>query len=62
LPDYRRKGVGSILLNTAQYYALHTRSKELILSTASDNIPAQKLYEEFGFVKDQDFYHYILGI
>lgn len=58
----RRKGVGRALLNVAREFALGTSAKALVLETAQDNLPAQKLYEQLGYVRDQEMYRYTLVI
>ncbi|SMG20710.1 GNAT family N-acetyltransferase [Paenibacillus aquistagni] len=61
-PFHRQQGVARELLSAAKDYAVHTRSKGLELSTAIDNGTAQKLYEQFGFKRDEEYYHYFLTI
>jgi ribosomal protein S18 acetylase RimI-like enzyme len=39
-----------------------TKSEELILETAKDNYSAQKLYEQLGYKKDENYYRYALNI
>lgn len=57
----RRKGVAELLINVAKEFALESNSKWLLLQTASDNIPAQHLYEKTGWQKETDiFYRYDL--
>ena len=59
-PAARRAGVGRVLLERAHAFARETNSKELMLQTAVDNIPAQRLYESLGWQRDNDFYVYML--
>lgn len=54
--NYRGKGIGEALINTAKALCEKHQNKGLALQTATDN-PAQKLYERLGFVKDQDLYY-----
>lgn len=57
---FRGRGVGSRLLEAAREYAVRTGTKGLTLTTATDNIAAQHLYEASGYVRDEDFYTYDL--
>lgn len=59
-PAYRGRGIGRRLLEAARRLAEETGAKGLSLSTAMDNRTAQKLYESFGFERDETFYHYDL--
>ena len=61
-PAARREGVGRALLERAHAFARETSSKELMLQTAVDNIPAQRLYESLGWQRDNDFYVYMLTV
>jgi GNAT superfamily N-acetyltransferase len=42
----------------AEQFAKETGSRGLFLRTATDNFPAQTLYEKCGWVKDDKFYRY----
>ena len=58
-PDCRRDGVGKALIQHAQDFAINEQDcKGLALATAYDNVVAQSLYEQLGFIKDETFYHY----
>lgn len=48
IPDYHNQGVGHLLLNKAKQFATADNACGLQLSTAVDNIGAQKLYESLG--------------
>ncbi|HEX5157381.1 MAG TPA: GNAT family N-acetyltransferase [Ktedonobacterales bacterium] len=61
-PAARRAGVGRALLERAHTFARETNSKELMLQTAVDNFPAQRLYESLGWQRDNDFYVYMLAV
>jgi ribosomal protein S18 acetylase RimI-like enzyme len=58
--EYRGQRIGHRLLEAARQQAIETKAKGLSLSTAVDNYTAQKLYESFGYKKDNDFYNYDL--
>ncbi|CAM2905214.1 GNAT family N-acetyltransferase [Paenibacillus sediminis] len=60
--QYRKQGIASMLLDEAQSYAKSIKAKGLELSTAITNEQAQRLYERYGYVKDEEFYHYYLNI
>lgn len=61
-PAARRAGVGRALLQYAHAFARETHAKELMLQTAVDNIPAQRLYESLGWQRDNDYYVYMLTV
>lgn len=48
---FRNKNVGSILLNSLINLAKNQNTTSITLEVNSNNIPAQKLYEKFGFKK-----------
>ncbi|USB34042.1 GNAT family N-acetyltransferase [Paenibacillus sp. YPG26] len=58
----RKQGIGQLLLDAAKDYAEKVRAKGLQLSTALTNSTAQSLYEKNGYVRDNEFYHYFLGL
>jgi ribosomal protein S18 acetylase RimI-like enzyme len=60
--SYRRKGVGKLLMDTAETYARNTGAVKMILATQFSNTAAQKLYEARGYVKDEEFHHYALPL
>ncbi|NAS13353.1 GNAT family N-acetyltransferase [Poritiphilus flavus] len=55
--NFRKQGVGELLLNRAKEFCIENNYKGLALETAVDN-PAQKLYERLGWVKDSHCFHY----
>ena len=61
-PAARRRGVGTLLMNTARTFALLTGAKGLVLETATDNLGAQRLYESQGYVRDTGYYTYCLDL
>lgn len=58
--DLRGQALGKLLLAGVREYALSTGSKGLTLTTMTDNIRAQQLYEAQGYVRDEEFYTYDL--
>ena len=61
-PEARQLGVGRALTERARELAESTRANSLTLETASDNMPAQRLYESLGWKRDEEFYRYFLPI
>lgn len=61
-PEARKAGVGRALLTRAQTHAQESHARGLMLQTAVDNIPAQRLYESLGWERDNDFYVYNLSV
>ena len=47
--DFRRKGVGSILMASALSLAARVGANRATLEVRISNLPAQKLYRKFGF-------------
>lgn len=60
--EARRCGVANNLMEYAREFAIKTRAKGLILETAIDNRPAQKLYEKMGWKRDKAFHRYCLDV
>ena len=48
-PNYRRRGVGSALLSTAQAWASSRSAHDIFLEMSSKNHPAIRLAQKFGF-------------
>jgi len=61
-PKARRRGVATLLLKRARQLAVDTKAKTLVLETATNNRPAQKLYKELGWKRDVKFYRYLLNL
>lgn len=61
-PDARKQGVGRALMDRAKQLALETNALGLTLETAIDNTPAQRLYEQLGYEREEEFYTYYLAI
>lgn len=53
---YRRKSYARMLMQKAKELALETNAKVVSLQTAKDNKNAQALYEELGYIKDEEFF------
>jgi ribosomal protein S18 acetylase RimI-like enzyme len=63
LPEVRKEGVATQLIDKAKELALQTEAKGLFLETTTDNLSAQRLYEKVGFEKsDTVFYYYLSPI
>ena len=48
-PEYQRRGVGTLLMQAVERAALQWGMEKLFLHTATENTPAQKLFERNGF-------------
>jgi ribosomal protein S18 acetylase RimI-like enzyme len=62
VPEARKHGVAHALMNRAHQFAQSTQADGLTLETASDNHPAQRLYEQLGWKRDEQFYRYFLAL
>jgi ribosomal protein S18 acetylase RimI-like enzyme len=58
----RRQGIGEALMNAARAHAEANGACGLQLETAKSNLPGQALYERLGYVRDEAFYTYWLGL
>ena len=56
--DARRSGVARKLIDASREIAKKDNAIRLDLSTANDNLVAQRLYELYGFKRDDVFYNY----
>jgi GNAT superfamily N-acetyltransferase len=61
-PEFRRKGVGALLLGEAARFGLAAGAVRLTLSTEITNRPAQALYEDCGWKRQTDFHVYNLNL
>lgn len=61
-PASRRRGVAAALLEETRRLAVETRAKGLELATATENLSAQRLYENLGWKRDDAFRHYSLSL
>ncbi|MDB5753324.1 MAG: mshD 3 [Ramlibacter sp.] len=55
---FRRRGVGSALLQAAADHARHEGAVRLTASTAIENVPTQILNEANGFIRDRSYLVY----
>lgn len=56
----RGTGVGKSLLEAAKQFASENGAKGLKLETEANNISAQRLYAENGYIRDSQYFHYEL--
>ncbi|MBI3662810.1 MAG: GNAT family N-acetyltransferase [Acidobacteria bacterium] len=61
-PEARKRGVAKALMECAQRLAEETSASGLGLETAKDNFAAQKLYEQLGWKREEQFYRYELQV
>jgi ribosomal protein S18 acetylase RimI-like enzyme len=61
-PAARRQGLAETLMNAAREHAEQSGACGLQLETAKDNLAGQALYEKLGYVRDEVFYTYWLGL
>lgn len=59
---HRNQGVAKLLMEAAAYHAQATGAVRVVLATHTSNLSAQRLYESLGYVKDDQFIHYALGL
>ena len=60
--DERRKGVGRLLMERAKAHAEEAHARSIVLSTATTNHAAQRLYESLGYRRDVEFFTYELSL
>ena len=60
--EYRKKGIGTMLMNVSKNFAEKNNISGIELSTAISNGIAQSLYESLGYERDTKFYNYYLSI
>ncbi len=58
----RRQGVAAALLERAARFAKETGARGLVLETAVDNLPAQRLYERLGWKRETAYHRYVLDV
>jgi peptide alpha-N-acetyltransferase len=54
--EYRKRGIGTLLINKVINYARKTNNKTIFVSTQVTNKKAIKLYKKAGFVHDRSVY------
>ena len=57
-PTYRRQGSAKQLIDTAILFARHANAQHISLQTAKNNYQSHQLYEQMGFIKDDEFQTY----
>ncbi len=55
---WRRRGVGSLLMDAAEQWAVDRGLSMIGLETAHDNLAAQKFYRARGYLKVDEIEHY----
>ena len=59
--EYRKKGIGAMLMDASKDFAKNNEISGIELSTAISNGTAQRLYESLGYERDNEFYNYYLS-
>ncbi|MDD6454154.1 GNAT family N-acetyltransferase [Limosilactobacillus mucosae] len=55
LKDFWQNGIGSLLVDEATYwFENYSTLEKLVLDVFSDNVPAIRLYQKYGFIKTGD--------
>lgn len=54
----RNNGFAEKLIKMVINFADETDAKGILLETGKENIPAQRLYEKIGFIRDSNYYYY----
>ncbi|CAO1666865.1 GNAT family N-acetyltransferase [Salinicola sp. NYA28a] len=62
VPEARRNGIGSALLQAARALAVEHGVPQLMLRTQTDNVTAQSRYQALGWQRDEAFYTYLLSV
>ena len=62
VPAARQRGVARALMLRARRLAEQTGASGLGLETAKDNFAAQKLYEQLGWLREEEFFRYELKV
>jgi GNAT superfamily N-acetyltransferase len=60
IPDYRRRGVGTMMLQHVEELAKERGATLLRSDTGIENVPSQKFHESFGFKQYRIHYEKIL--
>lgn len=56
--EYRQKGLASLLIEKAQLLSQETEASGLLLETEKSNLPANQLYPQLGFERDDQHHYY----
>ncbi|CAO3592536.1 unnamed protein product [Absidia cylindrospora] len=59
--DYRKRAIGSTLVEKAVYAMKKEKADEVVLETEFTNLGALGLYQRLGFIKDKRLYRYYLN-
>ncbi|MGM8931659.1 GNAT family N-acetyltransferase [Salinicola halophyticus] len=62
VPEARRAGTGSALLQAARNLAAEHGVAQLMLRTQTDNVAAQSRYQALGWQRDESFHTYLLSV
>ena len=54
----RKKGFAEKLMKKAISFAEETGAKGILLETGKENLPAQRLYERSGFVRETSYFYF----
>ena len=54
-PSYRKQGSAKQLIDTAILFARHENALRISLETQKNNIESHRLYEQMGFMRDDEF-------
>ena len=57
-PDYQRVGIGTMLQRRILRTLIDSEVEILLVTTLDSDIPAQKLYDKFGFKELRRAIHY----
>ena len=54
-PSYRKQGSAKQLIDTAILFARHENAQRISLETQKNNYESRRLYEQMGFIQDDEF-------
>ena len=60
-PEYRRIGLGRLLVKKSIELMVKDKADEIMLETEITNLAALRLYESFGFIRDKRLTAYYLN-
>jgi len=58
-PDYRRKGIATMLMGSAVDYIGKRKMNKAVLHVVSTNIPAKNVYSKLGFIEFENITHLV---